>query len=137
MPLDEKIRRRLETSARLVEQRLLRIERLLACAAREEEFRKVEGPLPDGDRAALAAQAEAFRRELAAFGRRLALRPQTAELRHLLEAELSSLWVILENCYPKRMKGYGVAFDAETRATLEREIAALLERVRAMRACLR
>jgi hypothetical protein len=137
MPLDEKIRRRLETSARLVERRLLRIERLLAGAAGEEEFRTIEGALPEARRAALREQAEAFRRALAAFGERLALRPQQAELRRLLEAELSSIWVSLENCYPQRMKGYGVAFDAKTRATLDREIAALLERVRAMRARLR
>lgn len=136
MVLDEKIRRRLETSARLVEQRLLRIERLLA-AAGEECFRTVEGALPAAERVALAEQAQAFRRELAAFGRRLALRPQRTELSRLLEAELASIWVILENCYPKRMKGYGVAFDAETRAALDSEIAALLERVRAMRSRLR
>jgi hypothetical protein len=137
MALDDKIRRRLETSARLVEQRLLRIERLLAGGARDEQFRDVENALPDAERAALAEQAEAFRRELAAFGRRLGLRPQRAELQQLLEAELSSIWVILENCYPRRMKGYGVVFDAETRSRLESEIAALLARVREMRSKLR
>lgn len=137
MPLDEKIRRRLETAARLVEQRLLRIERLLAGAAGEERFRAVEGVLPVADRDALAEQAAAFRRELAALGQRLALRPQPAELRRLLEAELSSIWVILENCYTQRMKGYGVAFDDRTRAALDGEIAALLARVREMRSRLR
>jgi hypothetical protein len=137
MPLDEKIRRRLETSARLVEQRLLRIERLLAGAAAGENFRRVEGALAGDARARMHSQAEDFRKALAAFGERFSLRPQQAGLDRLLEAELSSIWVILENCYPRRMKGYGVAFDAETRATLDREIGALLERVRAMRAQMR
>jgi hypothetical protein len=29
----------------------------------------------------------------------------------VLAAELSNLWVVLENAMPKRMKGYGKEFD--------------------------
>ena len=50
----------------------------------------------------------------------------------MLNAEISSAWVFLENCRPKRMKGYGVPFSPELRAHLEGRVEKLLERVLAL-----
>lgn len=49
---------------------------------------------------------------------------------------LSSLWVMLENCRPRRMKGYGVSFPPETRQLIEQKLEGLLERVAALRSAL-
>ncbi len=54
-----------------------------------------------------------------------------------LSAELSSIWVMLENCRPRRLKGYGIEFDAHSREMLEHGIERLLAEVGAMTELLR
>lgn len=59
------------------------------------------------------------------------------DIRQVLNAELSSAWVMLENCRPKRMKGYGVEFDPAARAALEESVEHLVAQVIALRAKIR
>ena len=51
----------------------------------------------------------------------------------MLIAELSTLWVVLENARPERMKGYGVEFAPEDRAEWEDLITALMNDVEQVR----
>ena len=55
------------------------------------------------------------------------------EPRQALAAELSTLWVVLENSLPERMKGYGKEFTPADRKNWEGLIRALLEDLNQLR----
>jgi hypothetical protein len=65
--------------------------------------------------------------------RRFSVRLQKPEPRQMLIAELSTLWVILENARPKRMKGYGVEFAPQDKAEWESLIQALMNETELIR----
>ncbi len=56
-------------------------------------------------------------------------------LDRVLDAELSSLWEILEDCRPRAMKGYG-PMDEEAARELEADMLGLIETVLAVRSLL-
>jgi hypothetical protein len=51
----------------------------------------------------------------------------------MLIAELSTLWVILENARPDRMKGYGREFTPQDKAEWEKLIRALMDETELIR----
>jgi hypothetical protein len=58
---------------------------------------------------------------------------QKPEPKQMLIAELSTLWVILENARPERMKGYGREFAPQDRAEWENLIQALMHETELIR----
>ena len=65
--------------------------------------------------------------------RSFSIRVQKPEVRQALAAELSALWVVLENARPTRMVGYGRKFSAADRADWEELIGELLNDVEQLR----
>jgi len=65
--------------------------------------------------------------------RSFSIRVQKPGVRQALAAELSSLWVVLENARPTRMEGYGRKFSAADRADWEELIDELLRDVEQLR----
>jgi hypothetical protein len=55
------------------------------------------------------------------------------EAKQMLAAELSTLWVILENARPDRMKGYGREFAPQDKAEWENLIQALMHETEEIR----
>jgi hypothetical protein len=53
--------------------------------------------------------------------------------RQVLAAELSRLWVVLENARPERMKGYGREFSHPDKADWEKLIEGLMSDIKEMR----
>ena len=53
--------------------------------------------------------------------------------RQKIAAELSTLWVVLENAMPKRMKGYGRDFNPQDRSDWEQLVRDLLRDIDKMR----
>jgi predicted NAD-dependent protein-ADP-ribosyltransferase YbiA (DUF1768 family) len=51
----------------------------------------------------------------------------------VVAAELSRLWVVLENARPERMKGYGREFSPEDKADWDKMIEGLMSDVKEMR----
>ena len=51
----------------------------------------------------------------------------------MVAAELSRLWVVLENARPERMKGYGRKFSPEDKADWEKMIEGLMDEVKDIR----
>jgi hypothetical protein len=128
MALDELHARRLATVVTLVENALDRIEPLLggmAAAGRQtrgaaltsEQIRKIR------------PRCEEIRRRLHEATERFSIRPQKPDARQTLGAEIASLWVILENARPKRLKGYGRDFDPADKGDWENLIQDLLDKV--------
>ena len=132
MPLDELHARRLATAAKLLGAALDRMELVL---------RSVEDSNADGEASQITVeQARVARDRMATIRSRLedalqhfSVQLQKPELKQMLAAELSTLWVILENARPERMKGYGRQFAPQDRAEWENLINALLHDIEQIR----
>jgi hypothetical protein len=71
------------------------------------------------------------------FAERFWLQRHATDIRQVLNAELSSAWVMVENCRPERMKGYAAEFDPRVREALEEHLERLLAQIIGLRARLR
>jgi hypothetical protein len=132
MPLDELHARRLATVGNLFDAALDRMEMVLHSVEKGG----------DGDEASWlsAEQIGIIRDKMATIRSRLneglrhfSVRREKPEPKQMLIAELSTLWVILENARPKRMKGYGVEFAPQDKAVWETLIDALLHETEVIR----
>ncbi len=134
MKLHELHQRRLEATVSLVENALDRMERMLSENSQDSVVRAVEDTLSPDERASFLDEVRQLREELHRLAQQYSLQRHPVDIRQVLNAELSSAWVMLENCRPKRMKGYGVEFDPAVRASLEENVERLLARVITLRA---
>jgi hypothetical protein len=132
MALNELHARRLATIANLFDAALDRMERVL---------HSTEEGSDRGEASRLSvAQAQFIRDKMATIRSRLheglrhfAVRLQKPEPKQMLIAELSTLWVILENARPERMQGYGVDFDPQDKVEWENMIQALVQETELIR----
>lgn len=132
MALDELHERRLATVVSVFEDALDRIELLLEGVEQGSEIS--EGPqLAAGDLVSLRMSAGRLRERLRAATESFNVRRVRLPWRQKLAAELSTLWVLLENAMPRRMKGYGREFAPEDRADWEALIRDLLREIERMR----
>lgn len=132
MKLDERHQRRLEATVQLLEDSISRCRRWLG-GGTEGIVRVVQASITETERQRLLEQLDGFHSALGEFAGRFELRPRPVELAQVLNAEFSTAWVMLENCRPKRMKGYGVRFDPDASEALNRCVDGLLERVGKLR----
>jgi hypothetical protein len=133
MALDEVHARRLETVATVVEAALDRIELVLRSV---EDIGEGAHPVvrftPQQIRGARQEMAR-IRRRLGEALRHFSIHRRKTDPRQVLAAELSTLWVILENALPKRLKGYGREFDPADRVEWEKLIRDLLRDIEQIR----
>ena len=126
MALDELHARRLATVANVFESALDRMELVLKSleSAGEKEdwqFRQVREKM------------ETIRSRLSESLKQFAIQVRKPGPRQVLAAELSRLWVVLENARPERMKGYGREFSPVDKIAWERLIEGLMSDVKEMR----
>jgi hypothetical protein len=132
MALDELHARRLATVGKMFEAALDRMEQVL---------RSVEESPDSGEASRISVeQARFIRDKMATIRSRLreglrhfSVRLQKPEPKQMLIAELSALWVILENARPERMKGYGRVFAPHDKAEWENLIQALMHETELIR----
>ncbi len=74
-----------------------------------------------------------IRTRLAASLNRFSIQLRKPEPRQILAAELSTLWVVLENARPEKMKGYGREFSPADKADWKSLVEALLQDVQEFR----
>lgn len=123
MALDELHARRLATVANIVASALARIEVLL----RAQENGPAAGAQLTADQIQRARQkVEDMRRGIDKALEGFAVHLHKPEPKQVLAAELSTLWVVLENARPERLKGYGRKFVPADKADWERLIEDLL-----------
>jgi hypothetical protein len=132
MKLDDHHQRRLEATVQLLEESIARCRRWLAGTG-EGILRVVQTSIDPAERERLLREIDSFHAALHAFAAEFELEPRPMNLAQLLNAEFSTAWVMLENCRPKRMKGYGVVFDPATATMLNAEVDRLLEHVEVLR----
>jgi hypothetical protein len=132
MALDELHERRLATLMNLLEDALDRIELVLEGA--EQGWGPESGPPPDPEELRnLRLAANQIRGRLQAATERFEITRTRPHWRQKLAAELSTLWVVLENARPERLKGYGREFEPEDRTDWESLIGDLLREIEGMR----
>jgi hypothetical protein len=133
MILHEYHARSLEAMLSRADDAINRMERLLLNAGQDGAVRKVENTLSAERRQALLAQVPTLRSLLSAMAEAFSLQPHALDIRRVLDAELSTLRVLLEDCRPARMKGYGQQFTPQARTTLDETLEKLLAHVAVMR----
>lgn len=133
MALDELHARRLATVGKIFDAALGRMELILRSA--EEGSDGGESSRITGEQARVARdRMAAIRSRLQEGLRHFSVQFQRPEPKQMLAAELSTLWVILENARPERMKGYGREFAPQDRAEWENLIRALMHEIEQIRA---
>jgi len=125
--------RSLEATLSRVDEAIHRMERLLVDGGQDGVVRKIENTLPKDSREALLAGIGSLRARLAATAQTFLLEPHALDIRRVLDAEISTMWLLFENCRPERMKGYGQAFAKEAREALEKDVEALLAEILKLR----
>ena len=126
MALDELHARRLATLGNLFDSALDRMDLVLRSAAGSADVGEVS-PISVDQARFIRNKMAAIRTRLHEALRHFSVRLQKPEPKQMLIAELSTLWVILENACPERMKGYGVEFAPQDKAEWENLIQALLD----------
>jgi hypothetical protein len=131
MALDELHARRLATVAIIFESALDRMELVL----KSLESPHGEGPSPvQAEQIGLAwEKMRTIRTRLSAALNHFCVQLRKPEPRQILAAELSTLWVVLENARPERMKGYGREFSPADKADWEQLIEGLISDIKEMR----
>lgn len=136
MKLHELHARSLESTMILADESVLRMLRLLRDGGQQGIVRRVINTMSEGARRDLTDAIGALARDFRSFAADFSLEQHDLDLRRVLDAELSSLWVDLQDCRPDRMKGYGQTFAPEAGALLENRIERLLARIEAIRTTL-
>jgi len=126
MALDELHTRRLATVAKVFDGALDRMELVLRSlkSAGEEESEQIRQA---------RKKMESVRNRLAESLEHFAIRLRKPGPRQVFAAELSRLWVVLENARPERMKGYGTEFSPADKAAWEKLIEGLMSDVKELR----
>lgn len=132
MKLDELHRRRLEATVQLLEESIARCRRWLGGTG-EGIVRVVRSSIEEAERERLLREIDLLHASLHEFAEEFELEPRAVDLMQLLNAEVSTAWVMLENCRPKRMKGYGLPFEPAVAERLNGEVDRLLQRVTVLR----
>lgn len=133
MKLHEYHARSLEATLSRADEAIHRMERLLTNCGQDGVVRRIEDSLSSEGRENLLLELRSLKTLLSDLAKSLCLQAHPLDMRRVLDAEISTLWVLFENCRPTRMKGYGQEFTDEARATLEGSLDKLLEQVRIMR----
>jgi hypothetical protein len=126
MALDELHARRLATVANVFESALDRMELVLKSLESADEDER-------GQIRQVREKMAMVRGRLSESLEHFAIRPRKPGPRQVLAAELSRLWVVLENARPERMKGYGREFSPADKAAWEKLIEGLMSDVKQMR----
>jgi hypothetical protein len=133
MKLHEYHARSLEATLSRVDEALNRMERLLIAGGQEGVVRKIENTLSPGSNEILLAEVRSLRKMVVSLAQTFRLEPHPLDIRRVLDAEISTMWVLFENCRPERMKGYGQAFAKEAREALEKNVEMLLAQILKLR----
>jgi len=133
MALDEVHAFRLTAVVTVVEGALDRIELMLRGIEHPTDSTSTGARISADQIRRLRERMESVRSRLKQAVERFAIQRTKPEPRQVLAAELSFLWVTLENAMPKRMKGYGREFAPDDKNDWESLIQGLLRDVEHLR----
>ena len=118
--------RRVETTLMLVDKAVQRVEFLLDRAVRHHGPSGVTSSLDEQTVRRLRERFRQLQDAAAELYRGYGFHGRRLDLERVLDAELSSLWEMLEDCRPERMRGFG-PMEEQTARQLEADIQPLLD----------
>jgi len=133
MALDEMHARRLATVVTVVGAALDRIELVLRGIEDIREANHLGFRFTPQQIRGLRQDMARIRHRLGEALRHFSVPRHKPDPRQVLAAELSTLWVVLENAMPERMKGYGKEFTPADRKNWEELIRTLLQDLEQLR----
>jgi hypothetical protein len=133
MTLHEFHSRSLASTLNLADASVQRMERLLADSGEEGLIRFIQNTLSPDECSTMLREVRSLRDMLTIMAETFSLQRSSFDIRRVLDAELSTLWVLFEDCRPARMKGYGQDFSPEDGTRLEETANKLTGHVRRMR----
>lgn len=98
-------------------------------------MKTVEGSVTEGEREHVKASLLQLQALIASFVRKYDLQPSKKNLRRILAADVSQIWVALEDSRPARIRGYG-ALPVSSAELLEADLQELLLVAHRLRALL-
>ena len=98
-------------------------------------MKTIEGSVTEGEREQVRASLLQLQTLIASFVRKRDLRPSKKNLRRILAADVSQIWVALEDSRPARIRGYG-AMPISSAESLEADLQELLFVANRLRALL-
>ena len=126
MPLNTDQKRFLAAALAELEGHLVRFEHLLRSDETITIFQRVPNPFGNEQRSKLLRLIAAVKEHLAAMRDAFGLPTEIVDLRWQLTATLLHIATNLEECYPRRMKGFG-ELDTETATQLTQHLQRLSE----------
>lgn len=120
--------RHVASTLKLVEQAVRRLEALLDKAAQGRKDTEMASPFTEEATAVLRSSLHQLSAAVQEVSHRHGFRPRSQNLTRILDAELSSMWEMLEDCRPPAMRGYG-PMDTEVAARLENDMEKLIAAV--------
>ncbi len=88
-------------------------------------MKTIEGSVTESEREHVRASLLQLQALIASFVRKYDLQPSKKNLRRILAADVSQIWVALEDCRPSRIRGYG-AMPMSSAEPLEADLQELL-----------
>ena len=131
MALDELHARRLATVISVFESALDRLDGLLKTLEAGSGGEPLDVKPEQVHRA--REKMTAVRDRLASSAERFSVQARKPAPKQVVAAELSRLWVVLENARPERMKGYGREFNPEDRADWDKMVEGLMADIKDIR----
>ena len=131
MPLDELHVRRLAAVISVFESALDRMDLLLEAV--EAESGDEPSNLWTEQISRAREKMAAVRKRLDISAKRFSVRIRKPSPRQVIAAELSRLWVVLENARPERMKGYAREFSPEDKADWDKMVEELMSDIKEIR----
>ena len=98
-------------------------------------MKTIEGSVTESEREQIRAAILQLQTLIASFVRKRDLRPSKKNLRRILAADVSQIWVALEDSRPVRIRGYG-AMPTSSAESLEADLQELLLVANRLRALL-
>jgi hypothetical protein len=98
-------------------------------------MKTIEGSVTESEREHVRASLLQLQALIASFVRKYDLQPSKKNLRRILAADVSQIWVTLEDCRPARIRGYG-AMPISSAEPLEADLQELLLVANRLRALL-
>ncbi len=88
-------------------------------------MKTIEGSVTDSERERIGASLVQLQTLIASFVRKYDLQPSKKNLRRIMAADVSQIWVALEDSRPARIRGYG-AMPISSAESLEADLQELL-----------
>ncbi|HTZ98013.1 MAG TPA: hypothetical protein VMB18_16545 [Terriglobales bacterium] len=133
--LTESQRRVIGSGMLIVDAAAVRMLNLLEHRSSVAAMSVVEGEVSEKEQSYIRSRAKELQALIGGLVKKYQLQPSKRNLRRILAADASQIWVTLEDCRPTRIRGYG-EMSAATASLVEADMQEMLQIANGLRALL-